>query len=456
MSEHQGQGPRFQSDFTAEEFASRRRNLTRAMGGPRPRALLPGAPTVPEFDAFRQSNDFYYLCGVEVPHAYLLLDADRGTATLYLPPRDAKHERNEGPTLCAEDGEVLRKWTAVDDVRPLAALPEDLRTAALLYLPHAPAEGARMCRDTLAFRQKQVDADPLNGRPSAEAHLIRRVRELCPSAEIRDLSPLLAELRLVKSPLEVAVLRRAGRLTAQALTEAMRGTRPGVMEYELGAVADYVFLVNGAKGAGYRAIIAGGANAWHAHYYRNDCPLAHGDLVLMDYAPDVANYTSDIGRMWPANGAYAPWQRELYGLVVEYHKALLALIRPGVLPETIMQEAADRMRPVIEQWRFSKPEYRQGALALLDFKGHLSHAVGMAVHEPCHYFGRPLEPGTVFAVDPQMWVPEEELYIRCEDTVAVTRDGCENLTALAPLDLDDVERVMREPGLLKAYPACET
>jgi len=176
--------------------------------------------------------------------------------------------------------------------------------------------------------------------------------------------------------------------------------------------------------------------------------------VLFDYAPDVAYYTSDIGRMWPVEGTYLPWQRELYGFVVEYHKALLRRIRPGVLAEDILRETAAGMRPVLDGWTFSKPLYRESARRMLEFAGHLSHPVGMSVHDPGDYRGGPLRPGTVLAVDPQMWVHEERLYVRVEDTVAVTGTGVEVLTSGAPLELDDVERTVQEGGgLLDRFPA---
>jgi Xaa-Pro aminopeptidase len=164
----------------------------------------------------------------------------------------------------------------------------------------------------------------------------------------------------------------------------------------------------------------------------------------MDVAPECNTYTSDIGRMWPVDGSYAPWQRELYGYIVEYHKVLLSKLRPGPTPEAVMDEAAREMQGVWERWPFSKACYREGAGRTLTFRGHLSHPVGMAVHDDGDYRGRPLVPGTVFAVDPQMWIPEEKRYIRVEDTVVVTETGIENLTVGAPLELDEVERLMRE------------
>ncbi len=224
------------------------------------------------------------------------------------------------------------------------------------------------------------------------------------------------------------------------------------MEYQLDAVSKYIFSANGARGEGYPSIIAGGANMWYAHYMRNDCVLNDGDIVLMDHAPDCGYYTSDIGRIWPVNGKYSPWQRELYGFCVRYHKALLSRIRPGVSARQIMDEAAEEMRKAIEQATFSKPIYEQAARQMLKSRGHLSHGVGMEVHDAGDYQARLLCPGMVFAVDPMMRIDEERLYIRIEDTVLVTENGMENFTGGAPTELDDVEKLMKEEGILQKYP----
>jgi Xaa-Pro aminopeptidase len=124
-------------------------------------------------------------------------------------------------------------------------------------------------------------------------------------------------------------------------------------------------------------------------------------------------------------------------------------IRPGRTPEEIMDEAAVAMRARIDATHFSKPCYKAAVTDALAFRGHLSHSVGMAVHDVGDYRGRPLEPGLVFSIDPMIWVPEERLYVRVEDTVVVTADGVENLTGFVPLAFDDVERLMAEPGLLQ-------
>ena len=428
----------FQTDFPAEEFTNRRAEVFDRIGE-NALAILQSACPPGYLGVFRQSDEFYYLCGVEVPKAYLLLDGRNRKTILYLPARNPQQERSEGPILNSDDAELTQELTGVDEVRKPDALPNDLASATTIYVSHRNVG-------------QDVSAEPLNGQLTREAYFIDRLKTLCPHAEVLDLSPIISALRLVKSPAEINIMRYAGRLTAVAVAEAMRCTQPGIMEYQLRAVADYIYLVNGARGGGYPAIIAGGANAWHGHYFRNNCELRDGDLALMDYAPDYAHYTSDIGRMWPVNGKYAPWQRELYGFIVEYHKVLLKLIQPGVMASQIMAEAAREMQPVVEGTEFSKPCYEQAARQALEFRGHLSHTVGLAVHDGGNYSPEPLVPGIVFSVDPQMWIPEEQLYIRVEDTLVVTEDGIENLTQLAPLELDDVEAIMKEDGILQKLP----
>lgn len=443
----------FQQNFSLQELAGRRAKVLATIGDGV--ALVQGAPAPMGMGLFRQTNDFYYLSGVEVPHSYLLMDGATGSSQLYLPHRDAASERSDGRRLCAEDGPEAAAIVGVDEVGG----PEDLalhlqrivlkRGSVALYTPFAPGEQDRASRDQLLRARAMVASDGWAAPQSREGYFLRLLRERFPGLDVRDLSPLLDSMRLIKSEREVQLCREAGRLTAAAVSEAMRATAPGVMEYELGALAGFVFGMGGARGEGYRGIIAGGHNAWFGHYGRQGDVLRDGDLVLMDYAPDVAYYTSDIGRLWPVNGTYSPLQRTLYGFILSYHKALLSRIRPGAVAAAIMDEVAEVMHSQIEATDFPEPCYREAALAALEFRGHLSHPVGMAVHDVGDYTRGPMAEGMVFSVDPMMWVHEKEMYVRVEDTVLVTSDGVEVLTAGAPLEPDEVEATMKETGLLE-------
>jgi Xaa-Pro aminopeptidase len=439
--------PYFQTTFAASEFKRRRQNLCASIGDGV--ALLQGLPETGAFSLFRQHNDFFYLSGVESPHAYLTIDGSTGRTTLYLLPGDAKTAAADGPELNSDDAATALCLTQVDEVRPSTALLSDLPRGRAIYMAHAAAEGRQACQDTLRHAATRAKLDPARCSPPAEAVLAEQVRIQC-GGEVRDLSPILASMRLVKSEAELSVMRRAGELTAAAIEEAMRATAPGAYEYQLAAIADFVFLAGGAVGGGYRPIVAGGSNIWNMHYYRNNCRLTAGDLVLMDYAPDLANYTSDIGRMWPVDGKYSRVQRDLYGFVVDYHRTLLDIIRPGELVTDLCRRAAEKMRPIATRTNWSKAIYADAVERLLATGQPFTHPVGMAVHDVGAYRDEPLAPGVVFALDPQLWAPEEKFYIRVEDTVAIRDHGVENFTAGATHDLDQVERLVGSNGLLEA------
>jgi Xaa-Pro aminopeptidase len=234
----------------------------------------------------------------------------------------------------------------------------------------------------------------------------------------------------------------------------MRSSEPGVTEFQLDAAARYVFLINDARLEGYRSITASGTeNINNMHYFRNTRALKDGDLVLMDFAPDYRYYVSDIGRVWPVNGKYSAQQRELLQFVLEFHKAVLSRIRPGVTSAQIHDEAKKAMEAVFARTRFSKPIYEKAARTLVETGGGVfSHTVGMAVHDVGSYRG-PLKPGQVFSIDPQLRVPEEQLYLRFEDTVVVTETGVENFTHFLPMELDDMEKLVREKGIVQLLPA---
>jgi Xaa-Pro aminopeptidase len=446
-------GKRVDAPPRAEELRARRARLVRAVGTGGV-AVIAAAAAPRRSTRFRQTNEFFYVTGLEVPGAYVLVDGADGATTVYLPHGDEHRERAEGPGLWAEDVELVRDRSGADHVKALEDLPLEIgrrlfRGRLAVHTPFAPAEGERETRDVLLGGTAARLADPLGSR--GEMGLRSTLATHFPSADVVDLTPALDELRLLKSPYELAALREAGRVTGVAVIEAMRSTEAGVFEHELSAVADFIFGQAGARGGSYEAIVATGTNAWHGHYVRKDTVLADGELVLMDYAPDLNYYTSDIGRMWPVSGRWEPWQLELYGFILRYHRALLSRIRPGVTADSVLDDARAELSEVLEATSWSAPEFESAARGALDFRGHLSHPVGMAVHDVGSYRDRPLEEGLVFSVDPMLWVPERNLYVRCEDTVAVTSDGIENFTGFVPIDPAEIEATIAEPGLLQLW-----
>jgi len=444
--------PWYQTDFSPDEFRARWEKIFTKIGS-NAVAILQGVGQTNGFIMPRQGNDFYYLCGIETPHSYLLLDGRAKKVTLFLPPRNARLESAEGKVLSADDAELVKRLVGVDDVASTDLMRGDfLRPLPVaIYAPFSPAEGSAQSRGELVAADTAILNDYWDGRLPRESRFVELLRARNPRARIEDLTPILDELRSIKSPREIALIRRASQIAALGIMEAMRSTKPGLYEYHLDAAARYVFLVNGARLEGYRSIVAAGVpNIWNMHYYRDMAPLQDGDLVLMDFAPDYHYYTSDVTRMWPINGKYNAWQRELLGFVLEYRNAVMKQVRPGVTSAQILDQAKAAMEPVFARWKFSKPIYEKAARELVNRGGGvLSHPVGMAVHDDGPYNRGPLVPGHVFSIDPQLRVPEENLYIRYEDVIVVTENGLENFTAFLPSELNEMEKLVGAGGVVQ-------
>ncbi|HEX8566044.1 MAG TPA: M24 family metallopeptidase [Pyrinomonadaceae bacterium] len=267
-------------------------------------------------------------------------------------------------------------------------------------------------------------------------------------------------MRLIKSPREIALITKATRLSGLALMEAMRSTVPGITEYELDAMAKYVYYRNGAQGDAYYSLVASGRNAWYPHYNAGKRVMKDGDFLLMDYAPDVGYYMSDVTRMMPVNGRFSNWQRELYGFYLDCYNSILKNIKPGLTAQAIKRAAAGEMKQTLARSKFSKPIYEKAAREFVESyersaqnpRSMLGHWVGMATHDVGGYDGGALQPGMVFTIEPALRVPEEKIYVRLEDVIVITDTGADILTTFVPSDINAIEKLMREEGMLQKYP----
>jgi Xaa-Pro aminopeptidase len=448
----------YQTDFSIVDFQERRSQIFEVIGN-NSIALIQGAASIAGFKVFRQTNTFYYLCGLESEHAYLLLNGKTKTSTIYLPNRDKARESSQGKILSAEDADLVKKLTGVEHVRGYGSLANDLvgtglinRGAPYLYTPLSPAEIGNDSRDEILHGQARAASDPWDSQSTREARFKKLIMERFPQFEIRDLSPILDAMRLIKSPKEIEIIRNATEIAGLAIMEAMRSTSPGVYEYQLDAAAKYIFYLHGAQGDGYPSIIGGGTNAYMGHYFHKRDVLKDGDLVLMDYAPDYHYYTSDVTRIWPVNGKFNKKQAALYNFIVAYRDALFRYIKPGITSNEVLNKAALDMKEYLIGKSFVKPAHLKAVQNGLTFRGHFQHPVGMAVHDVGRVHGVTLQEGMVFTIDPMIWIPEERHYIRIEDVAVVTKTGVENLSDFVPSKINDVEQTIKEIGLTKFRP----
>lgn len=444
------QQPWFNGVFPPEEYASRRTRVIEQIG--EGIAILQGAAERPAEVPFRQNNQFFYLTGVEVPRAILIIDGRTKRSTLFLPDT-SRWSRMWGQLL--EAGDQAARITGIEAVvaREEAEKTVDAagREGRVIYTPHRPEVlGSGSAGDAAAW-QRATAADPWDGRPSREQVFIEKLKQRAQGSEVRDLDPILDALRFIKSPREIAVVREVTRITGLGIMQAMREAEPGKREYELFAAAEYVFRTHGSQGAAYFPLSATGKNTIFSHYHRGAATLADGDLVQFDYAPDWNYYVSDVTRVFPANGRFTPGQREWYTIYLRLYQALMTSIKPRVAVAQVMRDAVAKMDAIMAGYTFTDPRIEAAASRFVDryrrsTARSLGHSIGMEVHD----VGRPgetLQPGQMFTIEPAMQIPELGLGMRLEDALLITETGYENMSAFVPVEIEAIEQLMKErPG----------
>jgi Xaa-Pro aminopeptidase len=427
-----------------EEYASRRQRLMDAL--PDGITIIPGATTPLAGDRFFQSNDFMYFTGVEAPDAWLVVNGLTRRSTLFLTLNE-DDARGEGiPPDLVTDPEA---FTGIEEARPVeemqAVLGELARQTGLFYLSHRPEELPGMnTNEVYGVFRRTVTENPMDGRLTRELQLVNRLRALYPGVEIRDGFHTIQVLRKVKSPAEVDLVREAARIGVRAHQEFMRSTEVGMPERTLAALFEFMARREGAQGLAYETIIMSGEHHPWGHYHRYDRTLEDGDFIILDAGPDYAYYNADISTSFPANGRFSPEQRELYELGLGIRQVCLDHYRPGTTFSAVGRE--------VETWLgeqgFDPSEDRFRGLIRW---GCYNHPIGLATHDVMASMtgpDEPLEPGFVFACDINM--PESEtMGIRIEDTVVITEDGYENLSAGLPRTVEEIEAFMRGEGVLQ-------
>ena len=376
---------------------------------------------------------FAYLGGVDEPnHAMILAGGTAIVDELLVPPFSRFAAQWEGEYLAPGDEAAQSTGFAeVSNLRGLAARLEELlpdggkgKKIWLLASPAVPIGGTPGQSASSAMERAQ---DAFDGRSSAEAAARAKLEKLFPEAKFEDLTPVLHRLRTTKSPIERALLKYSAEVAAEGIAEAMRSSRPGLYEFQLAAVARYVFSLRGAGPDAYGAIVGAGKNGCVLHYMSNKKQLEDGDLIVMDYAPTVQGYASDVTRTFPANGKFTAAQRQLVQDVHDIQQELIAMVKPGAKLSAIGRKCSD----------------------LLQTRGYRSdhgpcHHVGLAVHDPSV---DELAEGMVITVEPGAYLRDKAMGCRIEDTILVTATGCEVLSKAVPSTPEAIEALMQENGI---------
>lgn len=392
---------------------------------------------------YRYDSYFYYLTGFTEPEAVVVVIAgDTPKSILFCRNKDMEREIwdgfRHGPAgALAEFG--------VDEAYSISEL--DTRIPALLA--NQPELYFSLGADA-AWDQRVtgwINQLRSQGRAGVSA-----------PAAIRDVRALLDEMRLIKSPQEIATMRRAALISAEAHARAMQATRPGKHEYEIEAELLHTFYRHGSQYPAYTSIVAGGANACVLHYIANNAPLNDGDLLLIDAGCELDGYASDVTRTFPVNGRFSGAQKDVYELVLAAQYAAIAQVNP----QSHWNAPHEAALKVLAQGFIDLGLCRGTVDAVLEsgdyrqfYMHRTGHWLGLDVHDAGEYKldgeWRTLQPGMVLTVEPGCYirpadgVPEAfwNIGIRIEDDALVTAEGCDIITEAAPKTVAAIEELMR-------------
>jgi Xaa-Pro aminopeptidase len=380
----------------------------------------------------RANSDLFYLTGVEQEETLLLIfpDADDEKLREILFVREP-NEHNE-----LWEGHKLRK----DEAQSLTGLKAVKWTHEFWSVFRRLAcEAEHIYLNTNEHKRASSEVE------SRDERFIREVRHRFPVHELRRLAPLMHRLRLVKSDREVAVIRRACKLTEKAFRRVLRFTRPKVTETDVEAEFAHEFTRGRGRFA-YDPIVANGINACCLHYQENSAELKAGQLLLLDVGAAYANYNSDMTRTIPVSGRFSRRQRQIYNAVLRVLRASTSALRPGILPKAWQKEAEAMMTDELLKLGLLKPrdvkkQDPDWPAVKKYFMHGLGHPIGLDVHDVGDTT-QPMQAGWVMTVEPGIYIPKESMAVRLENTVLVTDREPVDLMAGIPIEADEIESLM--------------
>ena len=431
------------------EYSRRRRKLMNYMGDNSIAILPSNLEQQRSRDTdyrFRQHSDFHYLSGFPEPDAVAVL----------LPGR----EQGEYILFCREKDEVMETWHgrrfgqqgAIKQFGCSDAFPIDDIDEILPGLMEGRERIYYEFGDHPEFDNRVMGwISSLRGKVKNGAH---------PPGELIDLSHVLHDMRLFKSPAEIKLMAQAAEISADAHMQAMKACKPGLTELDIEAELKYRFARAGARHEAYNSIVAGGENACVLHYVENDCELKDGELLLIDAGAELQGYAADITRTFPINGSFTQEQKQVYQWVLKANKAAIKEVKPG----NSWMAPHDKAVKILTQGLIEMGILKGKLDKLVDEEAYKSfymhktgHWLGLDVHDVGDYLiekePRILEAGMVLTVEPGLYfAPKTKgldkkwwgIGIRIEDDVLVTKKGHQVLSKKAIKEIDEIEHWMAQ------------
>ena len=383
---------------------------------------------------FRQNNDIFYLSGIDQEETILILFPDFPDEKF----REILLIRETSEYLKVWEGEKLSKKQATD----ISGIEKVIWTSnfdtilrKLIFLA-----------DHVYLNLNEHDGGEWNFE-TRERRFISEFKQKFPLHRIERLAPLLQQLRVIKQPIEIDLIKKAIEITNKGFIRMAKFLKPKVNEFELEAELIHEFLSNHSRGHAFAPILASGKSACVLHYVTNNNQCQVGEIILMDFGAEYANYNADITRCLPVNGKFSERQKEVYSAVLNVMKATKKMLIVGNTMENMKKEVGKIMEfELIKLGLLKQDEVdnqnEDAPLYKKYFPHGISHHLGLDVHDVGNRY-EVFKVGMVFTCEPGIYIPEEKLGIRLENDILITENGIEDLMTNIPIEIEEIEALMQ-------------
>jgi Xaa-Pro aminopeptidase len=389
------------------------------------------------YHPFVQQTDLFYLCGI-----------DQAETILAICP-NAPEEKQKEMLFIRETSEQIAIWEgqkySKTDAQELSGIQSVYWTTELEpILRPLILQSDRIYLNTNEHPRAAVAVE------TRDMRFLKWCRKEFPLHQYGRLAPIMQDLRVIKSPPEVELIKTACDITGKAFRRLLGFIRPGVWEYEVEAEIIHEFMRNRSRGPAYETIVASGSDACTLHYVKNDKQCLDGDLVLMDFGAEYANYASDVTRTVPVNGKFSKRQKEVYSAVLKIQKAAVEMLRPGGMLEEYQKEVVKLMEDALIRLGVLKKadikkQSEENPLYKKYFPHGTSHYLGLDVHDYGDRY-RKFEPGMVLTCEPGIYIRDEAIGVRIENDILITADDPVDLTGTIPREVEEIEDLMNPAG----------
>ena len=382
---------------------------------------------------FNQNNDLFWLCGVDQEESVLIIFPNHSDNNM----REILFLKETNKEIAIWEGAKLNKEEAYNTsgIQTVFWLRElESKLAELIE----KAEGIYLNKNMHSRSASEVQ--------TRDDRFRIMIKEKFSGKNIKEAAPIMHELRYIKSKIEIALMQTACNITEQGVRRILPFIKAGVMEYEIEAELMHEFLINRSAGFAYQPIIASGIDSCVLHYINNNKPCKNGDILLMDFGAEYANYASDLTRTIPVNGKFSERQKAVYNSVLHVMKEATKMLFPGTNFKDYNKEVGRIMEgELIKLGLLDKHDVRKqdpkNPLFRKYYMHGTSHSIGLDVHD-VGSFETPMQEGMVFTCEPGIYILEEALGIRLENDILITADGPNDLMKNIPIEVDEIEDLM--------------